>query len=390
MSARVRVMPDGDIAVVGHGTLTYRGTAIEEVLNSRHLGTLEGIGPASLSSLRQALIRWRKRVGYLEARVWVGLYPVPEEIFRRHFDDLNPLAVLAEPPPPSPALFLDGDELKVRIEVEQALEAKPVEVEKWLGPFLSRQQATCEVGVAKRENLEGDGFDLTVDLHWSHPRGATVSDAWKFGDEVQSLLQAIEDGVLPRSAAIDLLSAGRWDLFKGQPESGWLEAKGEPYDCLIKDVGQNWRYELAKDVAAFANAPEGGLIVLGLSTNNDGDGDVINGYKEFDLRRVKPSRYNNMVAQYVYPRVEGFEIIRVKGKKKGHGLVVLVIPPQLERNRPFLVQGTFFEGKVLGSHVLLPVRREDETALMDATSIHARLRLGEQVIAGDSRLPRRR
>jgi hypothetical protein len=47
------------------------------------------------------------------------------------------------------------------------------------------------------------------------------------------------------------------------------------------------------------------------------------------------------------------------------------------------VQGALSEGKVLGAHVLLPTRREDDTALSDAGAIHARLRLGEQVIAGE-------
>lgn len=380
----MRVMPDGDIAVVGHGALTYMGTAVGEVLNSRHLGALEGIGPASLSSLRQALIRWRKRAGYLEARVWVGLFEVSEDVLHRLFDD--PLMLVTHyrsNPPITPALFLDGDELKMRIEVEQPREVKPVGIEEWLAPFLSRRRATCEVSVAEKENLEGDGLTLAVDLQWSYPRGATVNDAWKFGDEVQTLMLAIEEGVLPRSAALDLLCAGRWNLFKGQPETEWLEAKGAPYDHLERDLGENWRLELAKDVAAFANSPGGGLIVLGLVTKNRGDGDVIEGHKEFDLSRVEASTYRGHIAQLVYPRVEGFEVRRIKGTKKDQGMAILVIPPQPEGSRPFLVQGTIIGQTAMGAHVLLPMRREDDTALMEVEAIHARLRLGEQVIKGE-------
>jgi hypothetical protein len=228
---------------------------------------------------------------------------------------------------------------------------------------------------------------VTVDFDRSYPRGATVADAWKFGDEARALLQAVEDGELPKETALDLLRAGRWDLFYGQPESDWLEAKGAPYDHLIEKLGKNWRFELAKDVAAFANSPEGGLIVIGMDTKNEGDGDIIKGPIEFDLSRVEGSVYRKHIAHHVYPRVVGFEVKRIEGPEKGRGLAVLVIPPQPESSRPFLVNGAISDRKAIANHILLPVRREDDTAWADVGALHARLRLGEQVIAGERRLP---
>lgn len=275
--------------------------------------------------------------------------------------------------------------MRVHIVVRKKERPDAAAVRQLLRPLLNRTSTTCEVVISDDiSEEEGRGFTLAVDLEQANRRGATLGELWKLGDETQALLQAVEGDELPRSTALDLLSAGRWDLFKDQPETHWLEAKSEPYDHLKEKLGkQNWRYELAKDVAAFANAPDGGLIVLGMVTQDRGDGDIIQGHKEFDLRRVRGSTYKKYVAQLVYPRVEGFEVKRVEGEKKGHGLAVLVIPPQSEMSYPFLVQGVVSDRKVLGAHVLVPVRREDDTALMEVEAIHARLRLGEQVIRGE-------
>jgi hypothetical protein len=46
------------------------------------------------------------------------------------------------------------------------------------------------------------------------------------------------------------------------PEGTWLEGKSKPY--LLSEEPQKW--ELAKDVASFANAEAGGLIVIGVRT----------------------------------------------------------------------------------------------------------------------------
>jgi hypothetical protein len=135
-----------------------------------------------------------------------------------------------------------------------------------------------------------------------------------------------------------------------------LEAKAVPYAMDDKHV----KYELGKDVAAMANSRVGGIIVLGMSNKKkrrQDEVDMIGDYNEIDLKRIKRSA-------------------------KDRGIAVLVIPAQMETKRPFLVQGTIDDGNVLGNHVLLPWRREDDTDAMDAIAIHDRIRLGEQAISG--------
>jgi hypothetical protein len=295
---------------------------------------------------------------------------------------------LGEPgqiPSSSPAFLLEGDRVRVHISVLRGKKPDKRAIRRSLSPFLKRHDATCEVAVSENEKWQPDGFTVTVVLDRSYPDDVTAADAWRFADEAQTLLQVVKGDEIPRELAVDLLCSGRWDLFYGQPESDWLEAKAEPYDDHAT-AGDQWRYELAKDVAAFANSPAGGVIVIGMVTKDQGNGDVIRGHREFDLGRIKAATYRRHIAQLVYPRVEGFEVRRVEGKKKKHGLTLLIVPPQPPTSRPFLVNGAISDQRLLGSHVLLPIRREDDTALADISALHARLRLGEQVIEGRLRL----
>lgn len=359
------------------------------------VGTLEGIGSASLAAMRSTLRRWHRRyqtrrphalgeASYPE-RVWIGLRDLPELEFQSRLrGDSDWLHDSHRGvPPTSPAIYLDDeDEFWSRFAIRREDRPEPGEVQRLLGAYLERNGAIARIEVEELEEHEGRGFTLSVDLNRSFPRGAIVADAWQFAEEARALVGAAEGGNLPRNGAVDLLRAGRWDTFLGQPESEWLEAKGAPYDHLQSRMGPNWRYELAKDVAAFANSSDGGLIVMGMVTKDVGGGDIISGRKEFDLKRVQAPAYRKHVAQLVYPQVDGFEVTRIDGSRKGYGLAVLTIPPQPRSRQPFLVRGVLQAGKVMGGHLLWPVRQADETVLLDIAAVHDRLRLGDQVIKG--------
>jgi hypothetical protein len=288
------------------------------------------------------------------------------------------------PPVPTVVKFAPdrfGEGASIRFSVTRGGAPDPDEVERLLQPYLASNQASGMVTVAALESHELPGFELAVELEWKWPDGATLADAWRIGNDAEALLAAVEDEEISHAVAVHLIRAGRWGLFKGRPESDWLEAKQVPYG-QAKDDGETWKYELAKDVAAFANSPAGGLIIIGMSTKDQGDGDVITGYIQFDLKQVTANTYGNFIAQHVHPRVAGFEVVRVAGSEPTRGIAALVIPPQDPADLPFLVRGTINDGAVLGHHVLWPVRQGDRTALLDIDGIHARLRLGDQVIKG--------
>ena len=400
MSAQVAATDQLSLSVNGGREIFYAGSVMADDLDHVLLGSLEGSSSASLASLRSAAsslfrrhfgrkIPWAKDKWNKE-RYWIGLVRSESDLQRLQVEDEGQWTWGNRKVPPTiPAIWFEEKQLYVRVVVRSHEEPDLTEVDRLLHPFLEWRSAGSKIAIDDDlPEEEGRGFDLVVDIEPSLRRGATLGELWNLGDEALALLRASKGDELPRSAVLDLLSGARWDLFKGQSETEWLEAKGEPYDHLEKKLGeQNWRYELAKDVASFANTSQGGLIVLGMFTQDQGNGDVIQGHKEFDLRRVAVSTYRKHVAQLVYPQIEGFEVRRIAGFKKGWGLAVLVIPPQPKHNRPFLVQGMISDQKVHGAHVLLPTRRGDDTTLMKSEAIHTLLRLGEQVIEGKTALP---
>ena len=371
MGAQVKVgveAGDWDLQVVGGGTIVYMGSlsperdAPPEDAHDQFAATLEGAGPVRLSSLRSALLNWREHHSGQDRFVTVRLSDEPEGDFSPHSEDSIGASVL----------LLAGERLFVRTWAQVNTPPTRAATHRLLSPLLKRHGASCvDVGVEKYEILAVD---------WP-TRGRTVADAWRFHRELRTLLSAASSGQLTPSTALDLLRAGRGDLLRGQPESAWLEAKALPYDL----DNENVKLELGKDVAAMANSREGGIIVLGMSNEKKrrkGEVDTIGDYNEIDLKRIKRQQYRHLVAKWVYPTLTGFDIELIEGSAKDRGIAVLVIPPQVETKRPFLVQGLIEDGNVLGNHVLLPWRREDEIDAMDAVAMHARIRLGEQAISG--------
>jgi hypothetical protein len=362
MGARVRVSDEHSLEVIGHGDLFIWDVSDEDgafVVGQAAVGAFDVVAPAYLYSLRQALLKWKQGMYAAPTSLTVNVIPGRRKILIPRLEEAQV----------SPALVLKDERLLVRVVTTAKTKSEQAAVHGLLAPFLKRHKALSE------DVEEGEIGPVAVE--WP-TKGRTVADALAFGEEVEALLAGADGGELTPALVLDLLRAGRRDFLLGQPESDWLEAKGEPYDrrqILSK-------YEMAKDVAAFANSPEGGIVVIGMFTRKRRNGDVIHRYKEFDLDRAGRSAYRSIVADRVYPRVSGFEVERIEGTRKDWGLAVLVIPPQPEASGPFLVQGTLLDGKVQGNYVLLPVRREADTASMDAATLHARLRLGEQVIAG--------
>lgn len=378
MGATVRVSKTSvpDLEVVGHGDLLirdeseYGDDSISEYVGT---GTLEGVGPASLSSLRRALLSWGKAAGRDPAvRMAVNLADVAEE-------DFDPTEGFYD----SPSLALDGERLLVRVATTPSTPPDPAALRRLFEPFLRSHKASCDVVVEMVQDFYsrrgGEYCKAEVLIEWP-TRGRTVADAWAFGEKAHALLWAGSDGELDQSNALDLLRGGMWDVLRDQPESDWLDAKRDPYD---RPNDETWKKELAKDVAAFANRPGGGMIVIGMETKPEGDLEIIKEPKEFKLSRVNSSQYRKIVSQWAYPEVTDLQIEKIEGSEPGKGIVVLVVPSQPPPSFPFVVQGPLVEDKVLGPYVLVPFRRADETVSWDAATIHARLRLGEQVLAGE-------
>ena len=363
---------------------------MSDPLDHHLVGRLEAVAPVSLASLRKAGLSFARRMErkhWIAAgsrhRISVAALAVDEGVFRELIEDDDRgwlVGHLFDSTPRSTVVHFEGERCWLSFSSAGEGEVDSGEVTSILRPYLERHGASAEVKVAARAEYEPPGFSIDVEIHPEFGRGATLADAWRIGEDAAKLIDVVDGDEIPHSMALDLLRSGRWGVFKGRPESGWLEAKGAPYAEANARLAGNWRYELAKDVAAFANSPDGGIIVIGMTTADEGDGEVITGFREFDLNRVTASTYGNHVAQLVHPQVEGFEVVRVRGEERNRGIVALMIPRQDPSNVPFLVRGTVSGGKVLGNHVLWPVRQGDRTAVLDADGLHTRLRLGDQAI----------
>ncbi|MEN0014932.1 MAG: hypothetical protein AAGC46_16300 [Solirubrobacteraceae bacterium] len=112
--------------------------------------------------------------------------------------------------------------------------------------------------------------DATSDVTEDPYRGRWVTVELTIGDtarpsgdllrattDVAALLAATREGQITLESARGLVAGGHARALVGMNEGTWLDGKAEPYP-LGDPVG---KWELAKDVAAFATAV-GGLIVI--------------------------------------------------------------------------------------------------------------------------------
>jgi Putative DNA-binding domain len=343
---------DEGLEVVGHGRVVLDGYA-------HFVAPLEVVGPASLSELRRALLKVR----YTYETVWITEMPAAQfddpdyapredvEIHANRHDQLLTACGIYVP---------EGDE-----------EPDPREIERVAAPLLARAGA-------ERESIATDeqgGVHLAyVFIKFKNDRGRTVHDLYKLAKDMLELLRAAEGGTLVRETTLDLLRAGKVDLLLGQAENNWIEAKGAPY--ADNDVG---KLELAKDVAAFANAA-GGLLVLGVATAKRGDRDVLTRVQPIPFAMARPSSLRRIIDHRVHPPVQGLEVIHVPYGGKADGVVVVSVPPQPEEMQPFLVRGAVTGGRLSGSFVSVVTRRGEDTLATDVASIHALLAAGRAAL----------
>lgn len=140
--------------------------------------------------------------------------------------------------------------------------------------------------------------------------------------------------VLSANELRGVLDNQTFDQLLGTRESSWLEFKSQPYQ-LATDFGA---WELAKDVAAFANA-SGGVIVVGVRTVKQ---EGINVDVATELRPMPPGlsnqqRHMHVINAGMFPVPDGVVLSTstVDGDKQ---LLVIEVPAQPEHSKPFLVR----------------------------------------------------
>lgn len=176
--------------------------------------------------------------------------------------------------------------------------------------------------------------------------------------------------VLTPEQILELFATGNEASIVGCYETDEVEFKGQYH---LKDQQQKW--ELAKDVAAFANAG-GGLIVVGVVTEPDLDRaeDQATALKAVPLEFFDPKQHREVIERWVYPRAQ-VDVVRHTRVDRCFGTILVTAQSSDE---PFLVTRIPREdgGLVADTGIGWPVRRGAHTSWTPVGQIHEAVRRG--------------
>ncbi len=221
------------------------------------------------------------------------------------------------------------------------------QVTRFVGPLLRQSGATLHA-VAVNDNWSAPTH---VAVHISvapRSRGMSAADLYRHGADIERLAGAFANGDISAATVGDLLRGGGAHLLVGQPEGNWLDPKAEEYDLSTT----RGKISLAQAVARFANAEDGGLIVIGANAKKVPGGETIR-----KVRGVTPrysdtaARYRRVLDERLYPPVLGLRV-DVTPTEAGRALILVDIPAQGEELKPFLVHGAITaDGDTEGSYI---------------------------------------
>jgi hypothetical protein len=202
----------------------------------------------------------------------------------------------------------------------------------------------------------------------------SLGELYALGEELQMLLTAAGGaGGLSAPTAADLVRAARVDVLLGQPESAWLDAKREPY-TLATDAA---RWEVAKDVVAFANTGAAALILLGVETKKTPNGDVLASPRPFEIAGIDVVALRAVLRERITPAIPDLDVGVVEARAgTGYGYGWIFIPSQPAELEPFIVAGALLGTNWRGAHMSIPIRTGEDTVYLDPAAVHSMLAAG--------------
>jgi hypothetical protein len=135
---------------------------------------------------------------------------------------------------------------------------------------------------------------------------------------------------------LDFLRKGELDLLIGIVEDEHIEAKGSPYR-LSED---REKYELAKDVSAFANT-SGGIILIGFTTSKEPDALIerIDRCRPFKRNFFDEKQYRDVLNQRTVPSLDAVSIewFGIGKDADDSGVAAIIIAPETAGAWPHIV-----------------------------------------------------
>jgi hypothetical protein len=305
------------LKVEGHGPI-LPGHYDEELV-----AALEVIGPASLASLRQGLRRFSP--GQFKFVVLSIVDISPEKLAANPDKFLRGPVEIRLSESDEDALDLDNEFYAFAAIYGDPDEGLPSvkRIENLTAPLVRRHRATAVVEIDDDEDDFGGAYQLGVRIRMPVV-GRTVYDAYTLATGVLALIEAAEGAELRRETTLDLLRSQRFDVLLGQHETEWLDFKREGYAKT-----EHGKLELAKDVASFANAG-GGILVLGIATTKAGETETASAVIPCVRGSISAQSYRALIGRRIHPPPERVEIFSISADPHGDVWVVSV-PPATRR-----------------------------------------------------------
>lgn len=215
-------------------------------------------------------------------------------------------------------------------------------------------------------------FDILIP-----PRKLPLSAVRQLAAVIAETVQRSREAMGPK-VAYELCHGGAPESLIGLEESDWLEVKSQGYH--LDDLSA--RIELAQDVSRFANGEEGGVLIVGYRTKRTRHGEVISKFTPAREELMQASRYRSIIDARIFPPIDGLKV-RVTRQEDGWVLAIL-IPPQAEENKPFLVHGAIIDGKIEGAFISIVRRRGEASIPITGSAIHSMLAAGRALLRGGS------
>src|SRR5947207_2223313 len=130
---------------------------------------------------------------------------------------------------------------------------------------------------------------------------------------------------MTRAEVLAVLESGEFTPLVGIEETLEVEFKGEPYRVDDRD---SQKFELAKDVSAFANAV-GGVIVIGARTERDDRVavDVVTELRLLERGLVDEQQCEAIAIDMIHPRIRGLSVrFYASADDEDRGLVAIDVP----------------------------------------------------------------
>ncbi|WP_157494138.1 helix-turn-helix domain-containing protein [Kutzneria sp. 744] len=157
----------------------------------------------------------------------------------------------------------------------------------------------------------------------------------------------------------------------GERETVWLDVKGGVYR-LDQPAGPE---ELAKDVAAFANTPDGGLLVVGFSTKKEHGEEILSALNPVPRTLVDLDKHRQIIATRVIPALRNVSVDWIDLGNES-GMLIIEIPAQPRSSQLFAVPAPTGTTEVSKTAVGIPVRRGDGTTWLRPHEIQHFIGLG--------------